>query len=392
MVLHAAFGGSTNLLLHIPAIAHAAGLRHPTVAEWTARQSQHPSFGRRSTERAAEPSHRAGLSGGGSSGSHTAFAARRPTKHRCAHCFGRNARHRCSTGGNNPSDESGFDRDYENSTGSMLMMSSCRPIVRDRVDSLRRFASRTGISHPRIGGQEHFDRSIGGRRGWRVSYSWACPRLCYGTRCRSPQSSAEMNEGDVIALICRGPMGAGMEETYQITSALKTWIRQTVAVITDARFSGVSTGACIGHVSPEALAGGPVGKLRDGDVLEIVVDRAELEGHVNFIGEGGEIFDAEEGYRRLSKRAFRTDLRSDPALPEDTRLWAVLQQASGGIWVDASIRGGDRDEGQGSDELAPGLGLWQSSHGAGGDATIDQQSLSGDIATGFCCQEYDSSI
>jgi dihydroxyacid dehydratase/phosphogluconate dehydratase len=143
----------------------------------------------------------------------------------------------------------------------------------------------------------------------------------------------EVKEGDVIVLICRGPMGAGMEETYQITSALKHLeFGKHVAVITDARFSGVSTGACIGHVSPEALAGGPVGKLRDGDVIEILVDRAKLEGHVNFIGEAAEIFDAEEGHRRLSKRALRTDLRPDPALPEDTRLWAVLQQASGGIW------------------------------------------------------------
>jgi xylonate dehydratase len=137
----------------------------------------------------------------------------------------------------------------------------------------------------------------------------------------------------VIVLICRGPLGAGMEETYQITSALKHLpFGKHVAVITDARFSGVSTGACIGHVSPEALAGGPVGKLRDGDLIEIVIDRNTLEGHVNFVGEGGEIFDTEEGNRRLLLRPRRTDLRADPALPNDTRLWAALQQASGGIW------------------------------------------------------------
>ena len=56
-----------------------------------------------------------------------------------------------------------------------------------------------------------------------------------------------------------------MEETYQITSALKFLkFGKHVAVITDARFSGVSTGACIGHVGPEALAGGPIARLRDG--------------------------------------------------------------------------------------------------------------------------------
>jgi dihydroxyacid dehydratase/phosphogluconate dehydratase len=124
-----------------------------------------------------------------------------------------------------------------------------------------------------------------------------------------------------------------MEETYEITSALKHLpFGKYVAVLTDARFSGVSTGACLGHVSPEALAGGPVGKLRDGDVIEIVIDRNNLDGRVNFVGEGGETFTPEEGLARLQARPARTDLRPDPALPVDTRLWAVLQHASGGIW------------------------------------------------------------
>jgi dihydroxyacid dehydratase/phosphogluconate dehydratase len=103
-------------------------------------------------------------------------------------------------------------------------------------------------------------------------------------------------------------------------------------VITDARFSGVSTGACIGHVSPEALAGGPIGKLRDGDIIEIVVDRNKLEGYLNLKGENGEQFSGDEGARRLNERPLRTDLQPDPQLPADTRLWAALQQASGGIW------------------------------------------------------------
>ena len=78
----------------------------------------------------------------------------------------------------------------------------------------------------------------------------------------------------MLVLICRGPMGAGMEETYQLTSALKYLpFGKHVSLLTDARFSGVSTGACIGHVSPEALAGGPIGRLREGDMIEIVIDR-----------------------------------------------------------------------------------------------------------------------
>jgi dihydroxyacid dehydratase/phosphogluconate dehydratase len=140
-------------------------------------------------------------------------------------------------------------------------------------------------------------------------------------------------EGDVIVLMCRGPMGSGMEEIYQITSALKHLkFGKHVAVLTDARFSGVSTGACIGHITPEALAGGPLGKVREGDVIEIIVDREKLEGSVNLVGEGGVYQGEEEGARILEGRAARPDLASDPRLPVDTKLWAALQQASGGTW------------------------------------------------------------
>src|SRR5262249_27256539 len=91
--------------------------------------------------------------------------------------------------------------------------------------------------------------------------------------------------GDIIVLICRGPMGAGMEEIYQVTSALKHLsFGKHIAVLTDARFSGVSTGACIGHIGPEALAGGPIGKVRDGDTIQIIVDRNMLEGSIDMVG------------------------------------------------------------------------------------------------------------
>jgi xylonate dehydratase len=140
--------------------------------------------------------------------------------------------------------------------------------------------------------------------------------------------------GDVLVLICGGPIGSGMQETYQVTSALKHLpFGKHVAVITDARFSGVSTGACIGHVSPEALAGGSVGKLRDGDTIEIAVDRLKLEATVNFVGENGDKFDGWEGARRLARREPRPDLAPDPELPDDTKLWAALVQRSGGIWA-----------------------------------------------------------
>ena len=142
--------------------------------------------------------------------------------------------------------------------------------------------------------------------------------------------NGQIRAGDVLVLICRGPMGAGMEETYQITSALKHLdFGKHVAVLTDARFSGVSTGACIGHISPEALGGGPIGKVLDGDLIEIVVDRKRLEGSVNLVTANGGV---EEGTRILAERRMRPDLAPDPALPDDTRLWAALQQVSGGPW------------------------------------------------------------
>ncbi len=147
------------------------------------------------------------------------------------------------------------------------------------------------------------------------------------------QGDIHVVPGDILVLCCRGPMGSGMEETYQVTSALKhlAWGKQ-VAVITDARFSGVSTGACIGHVSPEALAGGPIGKLQDGDQIEITIDRVKLEGHVNLVGDAVAIRGKEWGTAELARRSMRADLHPDPLLPLDTRLWAVLQHASGGVW------------------------------------------------------------
>ena len=143
----------------------------------------------------------------------------------------------------------------------------------------------------------------------------------------------EISHGDVLVLICGGPAGAGMQEIYQVTSALKQLPHcKHVAVLTDARFSGVSTGACLGHISPEALAGGPVGRILDGDTIEIIIDRKALTGSVDLVGEGGECFDAETGRLRLAGRLPRPDLAPHPALPADTRLWAALVQASGGVW------------------------------------------------------------
>ncbi len=139
------------------------------------------------------------------------------------------------------------------------------------------------------------------------------------------QGEKRVEAGDVLVLIGCGPTGTGMEETYQLTSALKhiKWGKH-VTIVTDARFSGVSTGACIGHVGPEALAGGPIGKVRDGDIIEVIVDRQTLDGSVNLKGE--------QAAHELASRPMQPGLAPDPRLPDDTRLWAALQQFGGGTW------------------------------------------------------------
>jgi dihydroxyacid dehydratase/phosphogluconate dehydratase len=143
----------------------------------------------------------------------------------------------------------------------------------------------------------------------------------------------QIKAGDILVVLGCGPIGTGMEETYQLTSALKFLpFGKEVALVTDARFSGVSTGACIGHVGPEALAGGPIGKLREGDRVRIVIDTRKLEGSIDFVGEGDRRFTPDEGSKILASRPSRTDVRPHPSLPEDTRLWAAMQQAGGGTW------------------------------------------------------------
>jgi dihydroxyacid dehydratase/phosphogluconate dehydratase len=138
---------------------------------------------------------------------------------------------------------------------------------------------------------------------------------------------------DIIILIGCGPLGTGMEETYQLTAALRYLPEgKEIALLTDARFSGVSTGACVGHIGPEALAGGPIGRLRDGDIIRIHVDCVNLEGQIDLVGEGQLHFEPDEAAKILGARALHPDLKPDPNLPDDTRLWAALQNVSGGTW------------------------------------------------------------
>jgi len=148
------------------------------------------------------------------------------------------------------------------------------------------------------------------------------------------ETERPIRAGDVIVLIGVGPSGTGMQETAQITTALRflPWGKH-VALLTDARFSGLSTGACIGHIGPEALDDGPVGRVRDDDIIEIVIDRVRLEGSVNLVQVGDAALHGEAAAALLRARAPHDRLAPHPQLPDDTRLWAALQRASGGTWA-----------------------------------------------------------
>jgi len=333
MVLHAAFGGSTNLLLHTPAVAHAAGLRRPTVADWNRVNrsvprivdalpngpKNHPTvqvFLAGGVPEVMLHLRRAGLL------RTKALTASGDTLEAALDWWEQSDRRRQLRARLKELD--GIDAD-----DVILSLDAAR---KRGLTSTVCFPSGNLAPEGAVVKSTSIDPSVVDADG---VYRMRGPARVFVTEHAAMDAIKQqrIKEGDVLVLICRGPMGSGMEETYQITAALKHLpFGKHVAVITDARFSGVSTGACIGHTSPEALAGGPVGKLRDGDLVEIVIDRNKLEGTVNFIGEAEQIFDSAEGLRRLNQRPPRTDLRPDPALPADTRLWAALQQASGGIW------------------------------------------------------------
>jgi putative YjhG/YagF family dehydratase len=332
MVVFAAFGGSTNLILHVPAIAHAAGLRRPSAAEWAEVNRlvprlvdalpngprNHPTvqvFMAGGVPEVMLHLRRLGLldtsvttvSGGTLDAQLDAWeSSERRTRLRA----------QLQAEGVNPEDV----------------------IVAPELAPRRGLTSTVCFPHGNLAPEGSvikataIDPSVVGADG---IYRLTGPAKVFLSEpaAMAAIKANQISAGDVLVLIGRGPMGAGMEETYQITSALKHLpFGKHVAVITDARFSGVSTGACVGHVSPEALAGGPVGKLRDGDMIEIVVDRNTLDGTVNLVGESNVAAGIEAGSRILEARRPRADLAPDPLLPDDTRIWAALQDVSGGTW------------------------------------------------------------
>ncbi len=333
MVLHAAFGGSTNLLLHLPAVAFSAGLRRPTVEEWAEVNREVPRlvdalpngprgfatvqvFLAGGVPEVMLHLRAAGLLdtsvktvSGESLGACLDWwkqSERRPALRRVL----------MEQDGIDPDDVI-MAPDRAKSRG--LTSTICFPVGNLAPEGS--VIKSTSID-PSLIDEGNIYRHCGPARVF-ITEAAAIEAIKNGS----------VTRGDVVVLICSGPAGAGMQEIYQITSALKQLPHcKHVAVLTDARFSGVSTGACIGHISPEALAGGPIGRILEGDQIEIVIDREKLIGSVNLVGDAERVFGAAEGGRRLAERKARPDLRPHPALPADTRLWAALVQASGGIW------------------------------------------------------------
>ena len=333
MALHAAFGGSTNLLLHIPAIAYCAGIERPTVDDWSAINKAVPRIvDVLPNGPTHHPTVRVFLAGGVPEVMlHLRELNLIDTSQRSV--TGRTIDEELNDWEESErrqrfreilKEQDGVDPDD-------VILSPER--ARDRgLTSTVMFPSGNLAPEGAVIKSTAIDPSLVDEDG---VYAHEGPAKVFTSE-HAAIAAIKQNEieaGDVLVVTGCGPIGTGMEETYQLTSALKFLpFGKHVALVTDARFSGVSTGACIGHVGPEGLAGGPIGKLKSGDVISIQLDRNSLEGFVNLVGEGDDRFDAEEGAKRLAKRETRDDIAPHSALPDDTRLWAALQGVGGGTW------------------------------------------------------------
>ncbi|HEX3801116.1 MAG TPA: YjhG/YagF family D-xylonate dehydratase [Verrucomicrobiae bacterium] len=333
MVVHAAFGGSTNLLLHIPAIAHAAGLRRPTVEDWVEVNRRTPRLvSVLPNGPVHHPTVRVFLAGGvpevmlhlnrmnlldtsvltvSGSTLGEVLAAWETSERR------QRFRERLREQDGVDADEVILPPEKARARGLTSTMAFPRGNLAPDGSVIK-----SAAIDPSVVDADGVYRKEGLARVF-TSEAAAIAAI----------KQNRIQAGDVMVLAGIGPMGTGMEETYQVTSALKYLpFGKHVALLTDARFSGVSTGACIGHIGPEALAGGPIGKVRDGDVIRILVDRNNLSASVDLIGDGERKFSPEEGAKILSERPAHPGLAPNAKLPDDTRIWAALQSASGGTW------------------------------------------------------------
>jgi putative YjhG/YagF family dehydratase len=333
MAVHAAFGGSTNLLLHVPAIAHAAGVKRPTVEDWIAINRRVPRLvDVLPNGPVHHPTIRAFLAGG---------VPEVMLHLRDLDALDLDA---LTVSGRSVGDNLiAWEKSERRERFKEILLRedgvSAEDVIMSPLEAKERGLTST-VTFPRgniapegsVIKSTAIDPSVVDADG---HYRKEGPSKVFVSEkdAIAAIKSGAIQAGDIMVLIGCGPLGTGMEETYQVTSALKHLpFGKHVALITDARFSGVSTGACIGHAGPEALAGGPIGRLRDGDLLRIEINRVTLEGSVNFIGENGVKFTPEEGTTILASRPPHPLLRANPGLPDDTRLWAALQQLGGGTW------------------------------------------------------------
>ena len=333
MVVHAAFGGSTNLLLHIPAIAHAAGLKRPTVADWQDVNANVPrlvSVLPNGPE--MHPTVNVFLAGG---------VPEVMLHLRKLQLLDTNL---MTVEGQtwdellNEWEESErrinfrrILREQEGIDPDEVIMNPERARERGLTSTVL-FPSGNIAPEGAVIKSTAIDPSVVGEDG---VYRMKGPAKVFSSEklAIAAIKSDKIMAGDVMVLAGIGPMGTGMEEIYQVTSALKFLpFGKDVAVVTDGRFSGVSTGACIGHVGPEGLAGGPIGKIQDGDIIQIEINQNTNQGRLDLIGSEGEEFSLQKGALLLESRKLRDDLTPHPLLPEETRLWAALQARSGGTW------------------------------------------------------------
>ena len=337
LVVHAAFGGSTNLLLHVPAIAHAAGVERPTVDDWIRAN--------RATPRLVDalpngPRHHPTVQ--------VFMAGGVPEVMLHLRSMGLLHLDVATVSGRSLGDNLDW---WERSDARRIARERLREL--DGVDPAHVImgpdaARATGLSSALVFPRGNIAPEGAVIKATSIDASVVDANNVYRHSGRARVFASERDAiraikskgdgavvaGDVIVLAGCGPAGTGMEETYQLTSALKhlPWGKH-VAVITDARFSGVSTGACIGHVGPEALAGGPIGRLRDGDIVRIEIDRCRLEGRIDFIGCDPDVpLEPDVAAALLETRELHPAIAPHPRLPADTRLWAALQDAGGGTW------------------------------------------------------------
>ncbi|MCL4835154.1 MAG: YjhG/YagF family D-xylonate dehydratase [Caldilineaceae bacterium] len=336
MVVHAAFGGSTNLLIHIPAIAHAAGLPRPTVDDWRRINALVPRLvDVLPNGPMGHPTVQGWLAGGVPEvmlhlreldllklDVLTVHGARLGDL--LDEWQGSERRKRLRE---RLFEADGIDPDNVIMSPSKAKERGLTSTVTFPVGNLAPEGSviKSTAIDPSVVDADGVYRKVGPARVF-TSEREAIAAI-------KGEGGRSLKAGDVLVLMGRGPMGSGMEETYQLTAALRYLdFGKQVALITDARFSGVSTGACIGHIGPEALAGGPIGRVREGDTIRIEIDTVNLTGSLDLIGDNGRTYTPKEGAAVLASRGVDPTIAGDPRLPDDTKLWAALQAVSGGTW------------------------------------------------------------